>query len=857
MANDPWSDFPAVSTPSGGPVYGPAPDRSKQEAEERARAAEARAAAAAQRDAAKDSLIIQDKQQDLEAGPGGKATESERKAAAFLIRALGANEAFEGTDVADQPRGLIAQKLQDVAPNVSNKFINSSGRQVADSAQDEFIAASLRQDSGAAIPPEELERQRRIYFPMPGDGPDVIEQKREARIRAIEGLKQSAGRLEESAQARYDAMVGLTGTVTDDSPPETPENPNDITVNKNAVAAQLADQFNGPDGGGYSTLAKQGITLGLSDEASGIGGGIAYLLQGKSPVQGYIDNRDAERIAIERARAATGWTGTAMEFMGAGGAAKLGVGANAMLQGMTLGGVGGFGYGEGTQGSLAGTAGGAALGYGFARGGQFVGDRLANRAVQSASQRMQMADRARRLQEAGQAEGVTVNRAMVDPHLQNRVTGADATIVGGPKIQGEMRKVEGQIEEGVGRLGAGGKDLTPVGGGATLDNAGVRFIRESGERARVRYDAAAQASGGSKVMPIEASQRVTAMTQKLSETPNTNKAEISALQELQEDLSKPLSVQGFRDLRTKWRQKIKKSGDLTFGADEAGVMDLLDAAGDDIYNGLLVQGKRGAAEAFRTADKAYRARMEYIDGVVQKVIGKRNSNLSAEDVFKKMEAMARGKDAATFRKFFAALTPEERGDITATLVTRLGTNNKGNFSPAFFLSQTSNMDDSVIRTMFGKEGAQSIINLRLLSEEATRVTGAMNSRKSGTGVANDWRGWMMNLLFGGGAAAVSGNLGAGTGLAVAGMGTKALIDGLSARALMSPNLSRWLKNVPATSNPAAINAYYAKLGEVVKLEPALANDVEFIRRTIMQAANDQSGSIRAAAGDEPKDQGEQ
>ena len=51
MANDPWSDFPAVSTPSGGPVYGPAPDRSKQEAEERARAAEARAQEKAARDA--------------------------------------------------------------------------------------------------------------------------------------------------------------------------------------------------------------------------------------------------------------------------------------------------------------------------------------------------------------------------------------------------------------------------------------------------------------------------------------------------------------------------------------------------------------------------------------------------------------------------------------------------------------------------------------------------------------------------------------------------------------------------------------------------------------------------------------
>lgn len=124
-------------------------------------------------------------------GGKGGTTESERKASAFLTRAIGANRSYEQTGVG--PRGLIEQNVADALPNFANTTLNSNERQVADSAQDEFIAASLRQDSGAAIPQDEMERQRRIYFPMPGDGPDVIAQKRAARLRALDGLVQSAG----------------------------------------------------------------------------------------------------------------------------------------------------------------------------------------------------------------------------------------------------------------------------------------------------------------------------------------------------------------------------------------------------------------------------------------------------------------------------------------------------------------------------------------------------------------------------------------------------------------------------------------------------------------------------------------
>lgn len=145
-------------------------------------------------------LRLENEQRVREAAAGTTAaasvTEGERKASSFLTRALGANIAYERTGVG--PRSIVGQNVADIAPNVLNTLPlplgNSPERQVSDSAQDEFIAASLRQDSGAAIPPEEMERQRRIYFPMPGDGPEATAQKRAARRRAIEGLVNSSGR---------------------------------------------------------------------------------------------------------------------------------------------------------------------------------------------------------------------------------------------------------------------------------------------------------------------------------------------------------------------------------------------------------------------------------------------------------------------------------------------------------------------------------------------------------------------------------------------------------------------------------------------------------------------------------------
>lgn len=198
MAQNPFAKYAPAQA---GPLPAPPPDPYKAGADERA-------ARDQQMQEQKFAWEREQREKDREAGVNTQSREGENKAAAFLIRALGANASYETQNIG--ARSLVGQQIAEIAPGPLNSLPESIGnsprRQVADTNQDEFIAASLRQDSGAAIPEPELERQRRIYFPVPGDTPQAIEAKRQARLRAIEGLKQSAGRLAEKSITEFEGM---------------------------------------------------------------------------------------------------------------------------------------------------------------------------------------------------------------------------------------------------------------------------------------------------------------------------------------------------------------------------------------------------------------------------------------------------------------------------------------------------------------------------------------------------------------------------------------------------------------------------------------------------------------------------
>jgi len=949
--------IPGIADP-----YKASEEARKIEEERRKAAKEARDAIKDAASDEKDAIIIAKGKKELEDGDVATAVGEERKASSFLLRALGSNDSYEAQDIG--PRSLAGQAFSDIAPNALNSLPswagNSPERQVADTNQDEFIAASLRQDSGAAIPPEEMTRQRRIYFPMPGDGPEVIAAKKQARLRAIEGLKQSSGKLLDETEKRYQAMktdtqlmaLGITidpaqmqdGVIINPAP-NTPNmtggvptgtdvrlgiegdaggfdrtaylaniglDPNKeatlmaglnaITGNPELTAddmikvyadlgaplpnaadfqqqleyarkgyrfgpvdssvaeadynKQVADEAAAMDAGlgeaGLSELSQQGMMIGLGDEAAGVGRGLSRLLQGENPIEGYRLGRDAQRLRLDQAREREGVLGTAAEI--AGGGASFGTAAltstvpqttrQLVNSGALQGALSGFGYGEGAGGSAVGTVAGAALGagatFGLTKGAQLVGSRIGRKATAEA------VDTAR----AANEEGLVLPRAILDPKAGVRATALDSTMAGRPVIDRTMKGVADAVAGRAGNLSAG--NVIPDGEnvGNLVRTAAERSIKDSGKAATRAYDKAENLAGNAKVAPTNALASIKGAIGDLTETAGLNSPEINFLKTLETDFSKDLSVGALRRARTKMRKLISK-GELTFGESEARVLGIMDAAADDIRAGLSSQGKADAARAFDVADKGYRERMDFINGTLQKLIGRRQDNLAGETIARKLTAMrGKGGDAEGLRKFFNTLAPNEKADIAATVADSLGKNTKGEFSLAYLAKNIENIPASTRATIFGADGAKSLANLKTIATAFDKV----KRNTSNTGLGNDWRSILTSVGVGGGGTAVLGGGVSGTALAagVAAGGAKLGRDYISARMAMSPKFQRWLSKAVIARTPQQIADSMRGLNRIAATEPAIGGEVNALSNYLLQAAND-TGPMAAAANSDRKE----
>lgn len=169
--------------------------------------------------------------------------------------------------------------------------------------------------------------------------------------------------------------LGLYGEVSDTSP----------TTYDKQVAAEAARQDNLRGQAGLTDLAAHGLTMGLTDEASGVGQAVGRALHGDFNIgQNYDIGRDAEELRLKRARERLGLAGDAAEF--AGNVATGGVGAGAEMtageaarNAAVIGSGIGFGYGRGAEGSLTGAAVGGVTGAALGAAGQKAGDYLASR----------------------------------------------------------------------------------------------------------------------------------------------------------------------------------------------------------------------------------------------------------------------------------------------------------------------------------------------------------------------------------------------------------------------------------------------------------------------------------------------
>jgi hypothetical protein len=140
-------------------------------------------------------------------------TEGQSKDNVYVTRARGALEKLE--PVADALTSRSERLLEGVPLGIGREG-QTEEFQVAKQAGDEFLQAVLRKDTGAAITAQEQVLYGETYLPQPGDGPAVLEAKREARQRAISAIEagMSADQLVVTDQALVDSARAVESRST-------------------------------------------------------------------------------------------------------------------------------------------------------------------------------------------------------------------------------------------------------------------------------------------------------------------------------------------------------------------------------------------------------------------------------------------------------------------------------------------------------------------------------------------------------------------------------------------------------------------------------------------------------------------
>lgn len=871
---------------------------------------------------------------------GAKPTEYQTKSAGFLGRMLRAEQQFNAVPEGSRdPRTYFGQALHDTAPSVQNSLPvwlggNSSARQIADAAALDFVRASLRQESGASINPDEEVKQYQMFFPMPGNTADTLKAKAAARAQAIQGFRIAAGplaqQIEKTVQApvhveedgardnaaivdymanqrfnagNYHADAPLTAEqdkqyhaflLTKPSPDQIKAfgkqqfdidvgnadelakyyreggtgyggvEPKPLTLEQEADVQRQMNEGPGP----ISLGAGRAVTAEFLDEAGSALDATGDAFAGKGSWKDRYDYNLGVNRAVLRRQGEESSPETGLGMVLGGLAVPYGASAKTPAElarvGAIYGGLSGIGSGQTTTGriggGIAGAVTGGALGYGgglaapyLARGASAVANKLGgSRALPAGAQNVI---------DASVAENVPIARPFVDRTLANKVRGLEATRGGNGPVREGLANASDAIEARVGNLAGSGNALGPYEGGTAIQAAGKEYIKRSKNVVDRLYDRArAAVPEGLEIQPSKAVQAIDANIAELSKAPAQNRALIRYFEDMKSDMIKQpvntgvldasgkpimragegLSIDTLRSMRTNMRGNISERN-LTFTDAERRTKAILDAASRDIEE-QLVDNAPVAGARFVRADKAFRAKQNKIERGMKPFLGPREQNIPAETAFTRFEAMAKlrgNRDA--LESIWKEIDPSTADDFRATFAEPLGRDEVGDFSPKEFIKHAARLSPSARRTIFGNAGAESINNLVKLAGAYRKVTNSLNT--SGSGAALNWRNSIGQAMgfgvtavpaFASGAGA-AGSFILGAAGAAASRAARDQVDRLSARALMSTDLTKWAVNASNATNPAAIQVQINRLTTLAARNPAISNEVLGLQQRLADA----------------------
>lgn len=897
----PWDDFRSDVPAAPGGLTRITPPKAPDPREDARDAREAERLRLAQ-EAADRSREEYERKKAL--GPQGEATVDERKASGFLKRAIQAESDYLNIDadpevVGQQQiggRSVPGLMFADTFPNAANAF-SSTARQLADQSQRAFIAAILRYDSGAAIPPSEFVTQAQIYFPSPNDSPEVIAQKAQARRTAIEGLRASSGRaapqsistpegMRDVAQFALDAAApGVSGTQIDPGAPPSSaggdrEERDDSTLEPGQQFAYDADgnrigilNADGSWNSGFGSIVddvsareaedkiktaldgdqismtpgiEKGAMWNWSDEYRGLQGGVRSLLTEGDFGKGYRENRDLERAAQRLSREEHGILpeiggSLATAFVPLGTAATA---TKMMGQGAAIGAIAGAGEGEGLRDTAIKTA--IGTGVGGATGGVIS---QAPKVASALTRNRPVPDQA--VIQAGERQGIPIRLPDAMPSKAREFAVLESSPNQGQRVADTLAadvEAFGNRVAGV----APGRPLEPLPRGDMVQKAGGRYLARTRQKASELYDAA-KASGGDEV--VDAAPFIQDVDSRIAQLKangeEANSGVISMLESMKRDLAGGISVPKLQAQRTTLRSRLNQAG-LTMDPNQAQLSDALSVASDVLKGGL---SKPGAKEALSAADAFYADRQKFIGGVL-KHFSDRKGNIGPETAAKRFDQFL--KEGGNFRvvqKMFGELEPDEKASIAASVAQSLGRNQKGEFSLPIFLNNISGKNATLSSRakflLFGKDGVKSLRDLELIAKAKTASGSGFNRSRSATTLQGGFRlkDSLMSLLGMGGAATAGGDtlpmLATGALAYGASRGVSKINDARKASLMLNPKFTTWLRNAPDSDEPAVINKYLDQLNKIASRDQAFLMDAQAIRSFVADQLS--KGTGRAAA----------
>lgn len=274
-------------------------------------------------------------------------------------------------------------------------------------------------------------------------------------------------------------------------------------------------------------------------------------------------------------------------------------------------------------------------------------------------------------------------------------------------------------ETAIGQLGTKADEVAQgYGGGASVAHAGDTarssikdwITGESADNASKLYGKVDALINPDVKAPLEATRQAVAeiASKRSAAALPSGKATDAVLEAVQR--ADGLTYEGVKALRTNIGEMLK-GGILPEGVSGSELQKIYGGLSKDLEASVQLAGGPQASAAFERANRYYRLVSERRASLA-KIVGA-DGNAPAETVFSRIEAMAGSTSRADISKLAQARKAIGSGDwdeLASTIVSRLGRDVEGNFSPQRFVTAYGKISDAGKSVLFRSTGKAELAN---------------------------------------------------------------------------------------------------------------------------------------------------